>query len=242
MQTDWKKIWQKRTDNFDKIDVNNQQEMFLELKRIDGFDINSGKGLTYDSLMNQHHEIMENLSKYHDVSSVFDLGCGSGANLYILQKEGYVIGGIDYSSSMIDIAKKVLKKDGLIELKCDEAINIDTDVAYDSLIANSVFSYFPDHSYATDVLNKVSLKVRNSFALIDLHNLELKEDFLTYRRQLNPNYDEDYKNLPKLFYDYQFFENWAKMNNFSVVFKESTVEGYWNNRYVFNAYFYRNPN
>lgn len=38
----WKEIWEKRTDNFDKIDMSDEKAVFLELKRIDGFDVVGG--------------------------------------------------------------------------------------------------------------------------------------------------------------------------------------------------------
>lgn len=40
----WKEIWEKRTDNFDKIDMSDEKAVFLELKRIDGFDVVGGGG------------------------------------------------------------------------------------------------------------------------------------------------------------------------------------------------------
>lgn len=213
--------------------------MFLELKRIDGFDMSADNGLTYESLMEQHMNIMKKLSKNGEVKSVFDLGCGSGANLYLLQNDGYLIGGMDYSQKMIDTAKKVLDTGNVLELFCDEAVNLPVDKRYDSIIANSVFSYFRDEKYAEAVLNRIILKINKSFALIDLHNKDTKEDFLDYRRKLDPNYDERYKDLNKLFYEKSFFKQWADTHGCEVEFTESDVKGYWNNRFVFNAFFYK---
>ena len=235
----WKQIWQNRSDRFDSIDTTDRKQMFLELKRIDGFDMSADNGLTYESLIEQHNSIMKGLSRYKPVKSVFDLGCGSGANLYLLQNDGYIVGGMDYSEKMIELASKVLDTDNLCELVHSEAVNMPTDKKYDSIVANSVFSYFSDWDYAEKVLNKIVTKIDNSFALIDLHNEELKEDFLEYRRKLDPNYDERYKDLHKLFYTKAFFEKWAASHNCEVIFTNSEVKGYWNNKYVFNAFFYK---
>lgn len=42
MENKWKEIWEKRTDHFDEIDMTNPKAVFLELKRIDGFDVVGG--------------------------------------------------------------------------------------------------------------------------------------------------------------------------------------------------------
>ncbi len=239
MANNWKNIWQNRHGDIDDIDADDTERMFVELKRIDGFDMKADNGLTYDSMMEQHRNIMDGLSKNGKIESVFDIGCGSGANLFILQKEGYTIGGVDYSQNMVDIAKKVLRPEGLLELICSNAADMPTDIVYDAIVSNSVFSYFRDYEYATAVLDKIDRKVRKSFALIDIHDLDKKEAFLAYRRSLNPNYDKDYEGLSKLFYDRKFFREWADKKGFDVVFSKSDMKGYWNNEYLFNAFFYR---
>lgn len=38
----WKEIWEQRQDRLDQIDIKDEKEMFLELKRIDGFDVMGG--------------------------------------------------------------------------------------------------------------------------------------------------------------------------------------------------------
>lgn len=38
----WKEIWEKREDNFNLIDMNEEKSVYLELKRIDGYDIVGG--------------------------------------------------------------------------------------------------------------------------------------------------------------------------------------------------------
>lgn len=43
-----------------------------------------------------------------DVNSVYEVGCGSGANLYLLKNRGIQVGGIDYSRSLVDTAKKIV--------------------------------------------------------------------------------------------------------------------------------------
>lgn len=56
--------------------------------------------------------------------SLFEVGCGYGANLYLFYKDGIRVGGLDYSETLIDIMKGFLTKQALKEIICDEAILI----------------------------------------------------------------------------------------------------------------------
>jgi 2-polyprenyl-3-methyl-5-hydroxy-6-metoxy-1,4-benzoquinol methylase len=52
--------------------------------------------------------IHENLNKSR-LSSILDLGCGTGKHDFIFAKKGIEVTGVDLSESMIDIAKKSLQ-------------------------------------------------------------------------------------------------------------------------------------
>ena len=238
MSSKWKEIWEKRTDNFDNIDMSDPKAVFLELKRIDGFDV-VGDGIGYDALIKQNADILTNLTRNgKTVKSIFDVGCGCGANLYLFRREGLEIGGIDYSSALVGIANKLFN-DSEIELLCGEAIDIPTDRKYDALMSNSVFSYFPDEEYTRKVLDKMLDKTNNSIGLVDVHDVTKKEAFVEFRRRTVENYDERYKELNKLFYSKDFFSDWAKSNDVDIRFVDSDVEGYWNKDFVFDVYFYK---
>ena len=56
----------------------------LELKKINGFDV-VGEGLTYE------------------------VGGGSGATLFLFEKDGIRCGEIDYSENLVEIARGVLQ-------------------------------------------------------------------------------------------------------------------------------------
>lgn len=187
---------------------------------------------------------MKHLSKHDKPNTIFDVGCGCGANMYLFQNDGISVGGMDYSSAQIEIAKRLFKTygDNLIqplELICAEAINIPTEIKYDSIVANSVFSYFKDEIYAENVLNKMFLKAKNSIGLIDLHDSEKRDAFEEYRKKTVKDYEVRYKDLHKLFYRRDFFYDWAMKNNLEIEFHNSQVEGYWNNEFVFDVYIYK---
>lgn len=243
----WKEIWSNRISNDNLLSSNSsEKDIFLELKRIDGFD-GIGSTLTYEALIKQYNMIKQrliedayNYSKVNgNINTVFEVGCGSGANLFLLENEGYKVGGIDYSDKLISVASKVLETKDLV---CDEAINLDIEPTYDVILSNSVFSYFQSVDYAWEVLEKITKKANYSLGLIDLHDEEKKDDFIAFRRKEVPNYDELYKDLSKQFYSKEFFKEFAHDNNLNIVFTESDIPGYWNNDYIFNCFMYKNDN
>lgn len=52
------------------------------------------------------------LSKYDKLSSIFDVGCGCDANMYLFQNDGMSIGRMDYSSAHIEIANRLFRTYG----------------------------------------------------------------------------------------------------------------------------------
>ena len=233
----WKEIWNNREDFLDKIDINDSKQVFLELKRADGFDITDG-GIPYDGLLAQYQETKEELGLSAG-DSIFEIGCGAGANLYLFHLEGIEVGGLDYSEKLIGILRKVFGKGELKECICCEAVDCPTDIQYDAVLSNSVFSYFPDYAYAEQVLERMLAKCRRSIGLLDIHDVEREQAFKEYRIRNTEDYEERYKDLPKLFYPRSFFEEFARKNGMDIRFKESTVEGYWNNAFVFNCFMER---
>ena len=236
----WKDIWDKKEADFGGIDRDNVKEVFLELKRSNGFDVVDG-AFTYESFLQQyaHTKEMLRISGGTGEKSVYEIGCGSGANLYLFQREGFEVGGCDYSQSLIDSAKKALTDGEKLDLTCGEAKDIETRPEYDSVFSNSVFSYFPDEEYASAVLEKMVEKARYSIGILDVHDSTKKEAFTEYRRKIIEDCDERYAGLPKYFYDKSFFADFAAAHDMEIKFCESDFPGYWNNEFIFNCYMYK---
>lgn len=237
--SEWHEVWNDRSiDSEWLLRMKDRNEFFLELKKLNGFDITTEVDM--NSFLGQLYEINKEinftLKDDKNIESIYEVGCGSGANLYIFESLGYRTGGIDYSESLIDTAKKVLKSDDIL---CDEAINIEASIKYDTVISNSVFSYFPDYDYTAAVLDKMMEKTNRTIAIIDIHDLRLKKEFIEYRKRICEDYEERYRNLPKLFYPKTFFLEFAEKNNLDVKFSISDVKGYWNNPFVFSCYYYK---
>lgn len=235
----WKELWGKRSADIVHCQ-NSEKALFLELKRSNGFDV-VGDGLSYEALLEQYEKTKEalfaGLGKNIHECSVYEVGCGSGANLYLFERDGMVCGGLDYSPKLIECAKKVLRTGDII---CAEANRIPQEPFYDALLSNSVFSYFANEAYAYAVLELMYQKTKYSIGLIDLHDIEKKEDFIAYRKRTIENYEERYHALPKLFYTKTFFERFAEDHDMRIMFSDSKVRGYWNNRFVFNCFMYKN--
>jgi hypothetical protein len=81
----WKEVWNKRNDEVTKSD--DVFSMYCELKKADGFDVQTNDDY-YKDLYAQSTGALDMINKYARgaADSVFEVGCGSGVNLYLWQK------------------------------------------------------------------------------------------------------------------------------------------------------------
>ncbi len=235
MQQRWKTVWSGKSADMDILHSSNLKEIYMELKRSSGFDV-VVNGLSYDAFLCQYRQIVDRIMQYSEISSVYEVGCGSGANLFLLEHDGLCVGGIDYSESLLKVAKYILKSRDLV---CAEALKLLDRPQYDAVISNSVFSYFSDKEYAWNVLERMYCKAKYAIGLLDIHDREKETDFLTARKKMIADYEVRYAGLSKLFYDKAFFEEFAKSHNMCIRFYESDMPGYWNNPYIFHCYMYK---
>lgn len=242
MDSKWKQVWNRKNGSAEKFDTLEFKDKILYLKQLDGFDSIHDKSLGFEAIMEQHMATQARLSfvpgkaEIRTPQSVYEVGCGSGADLYMFEQDGIRTGGIDYSNGLVDMAKKILNSDDIL---CDEAINIPEQGVYDCILSNSVFSYFPDFEYAENVLKKMLQKCQHSIAILDIHDEEKKEAFIEYRSKEVENYKELYSGLDKLFYPKSFFLQFAEKHNLDILFSMSDLKEYWNNNFIFNCFLYK---
>lgn len=241
MTITWEEIWNKKQADEAILQNKDFQAVYMELKRITGNDaFGTNKGMSFAQLQerfqNFKRELFFSTDKNKQVS-VFEVGCGSGANLFSFENLGCRVGGIDYSKSFIAAATKVLRTP--VELYYGEAIDLDTEKKYDVVFSNSVFQYFPDEKYAQQVLERMLAKSNNVICVLEVHDNKLRSDFVNYRRATIEDYDNRYKDLHTLFLDKEFFLKFADEHELDIKFVKPNIKGYWNTEFVYDVYMYK---
>ena len=240
MENHWQELWNNRKINSDKISAEDERQLIMELKRIVGWDFKNSS-VNFGEFRKEYNYIKENLGFTGDATgTVFEVGCGSGANLYFFKKDGFKVGGSDYAENLLNVTKKVIGAENLIECVVGEAADLPTKIKYDAVFAAAVFYYFSDLSYAEKVLDHMVAKANLSVGILRMLNEDTKDDYLKYRRAHVKNYDELYKNLPKLFISKNFFKEYAAKNNLKVSFPKHHMEGFWNEPFNFDCFLHKN--
>ena len=234
MGNHWKEIWNRRKPLADGLS-GDWAHVFLELKRLNGYDV-MGDGIPLDSFLNFNAGLVE-LLDLAPGKSVYEVGCGAGANMYLMQREGMIVGGSDYAEGLIETAHAVVPN--AREMGAMEAADIPTEEKYDAVYSCGVFSYFPDHDYATRVLERMLAKSRHAIGITELHDRAKRQDYLAFRRANIPNYDERYEGLGRLFFRREFFEEFAARHDLRLVFPNLEMANYWNTPFIFTCFMYR---
>ena len=234
---DWKQVWERHSADKKILDSEDFKKIVLELKRSNGFDV-IGNGLEYQAIIDQCRHFLRKLSMNDTISlsSVYEVGCGSGANLYVFEHDGIKCGGIDYSDSLLIGAQKILETQ---DLTCGEAKDMSIQLKYDAILSNGVFGYFVDEEYAELVLEKMYEKTGFSLGITDIPDVDKKEAFLKYRREMISDYDIRYANLPKLFYSKELFKKFAQSHGLEIEFEQYMMPGYWNSEFCYDCYMYK---
>ena len=231
----WNEIWNKRTSVIEAED--DIFSMFCKLKSANGFDTQDEEGY-YESFFKEWQRMEEMIhSLAGDYESVYEVGCGSGVNLYLFNKLVGInkLGGIDYSDNLIKVAKSCIESEDIASGEADFINN----EKYDIVLSDSVFQYFPDSNYGESVLRKMLDKAKRVVAVTEIHDLDKMSEHMAYRRSMVENYDEKYAGLDKTFYSKEMFERVAKECGYECKFVLPTNDIYWNNKFVFDCYMVR---
>lgn len=222
----WKKIWNNRKPIAQKL------SSLRKLLKVDGFDTGAGKLDEKD--WRKYVKLISEILKVKKNDSIFEVGCGAGAFLYLFYKQGREVGGIDYSRALINIAKNVMK-DMSFEVK--EASRLNTGKKYDFVVSFGVFHYFPNIFYAKTVIEKMINKANKAAAIFDIPNLELKKESEEARKQLLPEgeYQKKYKGLKHLYYSKKWFQKLIENYNCDIVIFDQAINNYSNSDYRFNV-------
>ena len=222
--TNWKAIWNKE-DRVNKFIL----EMLL---KADGFDSPTGRISVED--WNIYVNKISKKAGIKEPDSVFDVGCGSGAFLYPLYLKNHKVGGIDYSSVLIDLANAIMKK-GTFEQ--DEAIHIDVNKKFDVVLSSGVFLYFKDKKYAKDVLLKMIKKATKTVAIFDVNDATKESNYheIRMKTMTKQQYEKKYKGLDHLFLKKDFFRQIAEEQGLKVEIWDQNFDSYKNAQFRFNV-------
>ncbi len=239
MNNKWKEIWNaKGTDCKISLSGKSEFEVYRELKRLDGYDVSIENEEAYYKKFYDSAVIMfEDMKNKMGVCSAYEVGCGSGANLYLLKNRGIEVGGIDYSENLAGVARTVLEEEKLVQI--GEAVNLPTDTKYDMVFSDGVFAYFPDEEYGMTVLKKMYDKARKVVVISEVFDKDRQLECEKHRREMIDNYDERYEGLDKVFYKRELFTQFADKHQCTIKFSKVENEYYWNSKYLFHCYLYK---
>ena len=235
----WKEVWNKDKEfTFSAMKGKNEIAIYRELKKLDGFDVSvEDAEAYYRRFYDETTTAWDHIRRTTGVCSAYEVGCGSGANLYLLQNRGMKVGGIDYSVSLTDVARQIVE-DGE-SIRTDEAARLDVDVKYDVVFSDSVFAYFPDEAYGLKVLEKMYEKASKVVMVWEVFDKSMQTECEAYRREMYADYDERYRGLDKVFYDREMFSRFAEERHCRIEFSGVDNEYYWNSKYLFNCCIYK---
>ena len=170
---------------------------------------------------------------------VLELGCGSGAFLYVLnQSVRAKYFGLDYSMPLLNVAKRVLKQAKFCCAEADE--DAFGDEKFDIIFSHSVFHYFEDLEYAYNVLDRWTRRLSKGgkLVLMDLNDIALQKEYHDFRKigATHPgSYDKKYKLLHHLFLNKSDLERQLiELNMSNIEFFPHSVREYGNSIFRFN--------
>jgi cyclopropane fatty-acyl-phospholipid synthase-like methyltransferase len=102
-------------------------------------------------------------------TSIFDVRCGAGAFLFPLAENGYLVGGIDPSQTLIARAKAAMPEG---RWSVGSAETVDPGEAWDVVVSVSAFERFKDLNEARGVLARMTAKATHAIAVLDVPDLE----------------------------------------------------------------------
>jgi len=112
--------------------------------------------LDYEQTVRSH--MIMNMLDPKAGETILDVGCANARDLIPLCKKGCKCTGIDFSSSMIEEAKKDLSKNHItdVQVEVGDATNLRfPDKSFDKVYASEVLEHIPDYAKAVSELSRV---------------------------------------------------------------------------------------
>jgi 2-polyprenyl-3-methyl-5-hydroxy-6-metoxy-1,4-benzoquinol methylase len=176
--------------------------------------------------------------------SVFEVGCGGGAFLYPLYRNGLKVAGIDYASNLVHLAKLAMPE-GSFEVLDAKDLVVDGLSAQnqtrraDVVLANSVFQYFDSLNKAEAVLLRMFKLAESTVAVLNVPDLMLEmEEMEATRNALPVNvYEEMYNDLKHLYLERNWFVMMGKREGWKAHIIAQQIPNYGKNEFRYNVVF-----
>ncbi len=234
MTNNWKSIWLKKGQNVLEKD---DSLTLRELLKADGFDSVGAGDLTEESWKAFVDFIIQKM-EIDSSTQLLEVGCGAGAFLFPIYQKGAKVFGIDYSDTLVNIAKHAMP---LGEFKVAEAnlIPFDND-QFDVVLSFGVFIYFSTLEYAENVISEISrvLVKGGKAAILEVNDAAKKKLFFDIRAADigEEQYWEKYNACPHLFYEKQWFLDICNKFGLKATIEDQRIENYENAKFRFNVY------
>ncbi|MGC8513933.1 MAG: class I SAM-dependent methyltransferase, partial [Acidimicrobiales bacterium] len=170
-ESSWTGIWSRRSAS----DVHGDS-VLGDLLGADGYD-NAQSSFSEDA-WREHIMGWADRLGIRSGDSVFEVGCGAGAVLYVLAEAGVRVAGMDLSPGLIATAARAVP-DGSFEV--GEAVDLPPAPHVDVCLAVGVFMYFPSLDYARSVVAAMAAKATRGVALLDLPDLAKRDASEAFR-------------------------------------------------------------
>ena len=203
----WESIW----NNRDIEEIIRHKSVLIKLMIANGH-IGKKKKINVVSWKKYVKNIINILSP-EKKSSLFEVGCGSGALLYLLKDKFQDYGGCDYSKNLVSIASKYLNKKKIF---FQNAKKLNLKKKFDYVIASSVFEYLTQAEIKKVLSNMVN-KSKKKVLILEILNKSLDKQFLKKFKKKQPlkiNYN---------FFNKKFFNDFAKKNKLKITYFPSLI-------------------
>lgn len=226
----WKEVWERKGRELKKEDLT-----LRDLIAMDGYD--TATGTMSEGTWMKAVEMVKKELDLKEGDFLLEVGCGAGAMLLPLSETGIKVAGVDYSSSLIEVAKIAIP-DLIAHGGEADRLPFGSN-EFDAVLSHGVFFYFPDYAYAERVLLEMLRvsKEDGKMLIMDVPDFSKKEISERYRRGTlsKDEYERLYSEHSHLYYDKKWFEDFAKRNGFFVKIFDQNIKEYGNSPFRFNV-------
>lgn len=229
----WRAVWQAKGEAPPPL-TGSHDDVVRGLMALAGYD-SATSSLDPETHYVQVRYLLDRLA-IRPTDTVYEVGCGAGSMLYSLRPSCAAAGGSDFAESLVELARRVL---GAGDLTVAEASAVPPEPAYDVVLSNGVFIYFPDEQYARQVVHRMVAKARRAVAVLDVNDAATRAEFEAVRQARQGPRRTGYADLQQLYLDRDFFGRIAEELGLVCRIEQSVMTNSANGRYRFNALLFK---